>query len=145
MDKKDLWINDALNSYPLSPVPAGFTQRVMAQVAVTRAPAGRRPPAIAFKLEFLDFAIPAFMAFFVTFTLSVGASALLLADPIKLLRIQLTAKAWLASMPIAWVNTGVVFFMWGFFLLAAGLALGSIFWITPWKTRVELVSSRLPG
>ena len=84
MDEKEAWIDDALNTYPLAPVPPGLRRRVMAQIA-----AERQPPAIAFRLDFLDFAVPAFIAFFVTLALSVGATILLMADPIKLLRMQL--------------------------------------------------------
>jgi hypothetical protein len=55
MDEQDAWIDQALASYPLAPLPAGFTRRVRREVA--RYETG-------FHLDFLDFALPAFFGSF---------------------------------------------------------------------------------
>ena len=56
----DAHIDEALHSYPLAQLPPGFTDRVMAQVAVT--------PQVEpqFRLQFIDLALPGFMATFGT-------------------------------------------------------------------------------
>ena len=53
-------IDEAIESYPLAPLPPGFTQQVMAQVQHT-------PQLdVTFRLQFIDLALPAFITAFVT-------------------------------------------------------------------------------
>jgi hypothetical protein len=63
MDEKDRLIRAALDAYPLAPTPPGFSARVMAEI---------RKPAVAFRFDFLDLALPGFFALFssVGFTLA---------------------------------------------------------------------------
>ena len=53
-------IDEAIESYPLAPLPLDFTQRVMTQVQHT-------PQLdVTFRLQFIDLALPAFITTFVT-------------------------------------------------------------------------------
>jgi hypothetical protein len=58
MDDVERVIDDVLNAQPLVPLPYGFKQRLMGQIA------NQKP---GFRLEFLDIAIPGFIAGFCEF------------------------------------------------------------------------------
>ncbi len=53
-------LDEAINSYPLTPLPPGFAQRVMVEVSRTPQLEAR------FRLQFIDLALPAFMTTFGT-------------------------------------------------------------------------------
>jgi hypothetical protein len=81
MDEDDRLIDAALSSYPLSPVPPGFTRRVMREVGKFQV---RRlkveTNTVRFRLDFLDVALPAFFAFFGMLGFMALLGALLLLD-----------------------------------------------------------------
>jgi hypothetical protein len=92
MDEKDALIDAALDAYPLAPTPPQFSARVMAEV---------RQPRLAFRLDFLDLALPGFFALFSSagFALALaligGLSPLTLAKwklSIQLFLVQLSAQ-----------------------------------------------------
>jgi hypothetical protein len=65
---QDSCLDAAIETYPLAPLPSGFVNRVMAQVK-------QQPQAIVrprFRLQFLDVALPAFMALFALLVMVVG-------------------------------------------------------------------------
>ncbi len=105
-DDPERLIDAALDAYPLAPIPPGFTARVMAEV---------RKPAVAFRLEFIDFAIPAFIALFSAVLLAAGMWAVLSIDRLTMLNLELQGKillAHLAVMPeqaaMAWIPLAVL-------------------------------------
>ncbi len=53
-------LDEAINSYPTAPLPPGFAQRVMVEVARTPQLEAR------FRLQFIDLALPVFMTMFGT-------------------------------------------------------------------------------
>lgn len=80
MNELDPRIEAALESYPITPLPRGFVRRTMAQI---------EPSSPSFRLDFLDVAIPLFLALFI---LTMGVIAMLIlrtADPLWVLEIQL--------------------------------------------------------
>jgi hypothetical protein len=65
---QDSFLDAAIETYPLAPLPTDFVSRVMTQV-------GQQPQVIIlprFKLQFLDVALPAFMALFALLLVVVG-------------------------------------------------------------------------
>jgi hypothetical protein len=84
MDAHDALIDEALASYPLAPLPAGFTRRVRAEIA--RHEAG-------FHLDFLDFALPAFFGMFSLISLFVLVFILNGLDPLWFVRLQLFLRS----------------------------------------------------
>lgn len=66
--RQERMIDTALDEYPLAPLPPGFVEQVMSRISapqpVTPAP---------FKLQFLDVALPAFVAVFTAIVWGVGS------------------------------------------------------------------------
>jgi hypothetical protein len=89
MDEKDLLVDSALDNLPLAPTPPGFTARVMAEVW---------RPVVTFKLDFMDFALPAFFALFASVLLAASLLAALSIDPLATMKLELQAKLLLAQI-----------------------------------------------
>jgi hypothetical protein len=89
MDEHDLLIDAALDSLPLVPTPPGFTARVMA---------GVWRPVVTFKLDFMDFALPAFFALFASFFLAAGLFAILSIDQLATMKLELQGRLLLAQV-----------------------------------------------
>lgn len=67
-NERDSILDAAIESYPLAPLPSGFVGRIMAQV-------GQQSQDIVlprFQLQFLDVALPAFLALFAFLVVTVG-------------------------------------------------------------------------
>jgi hypothetical protein len=67
-NNRDSILDAAIESYPPAPLPSGFVNRVMAQVR--QQPQAIVPP--RFRLQFLDVALPAFLALFTFLVVVVG-------------------------------------------------------------------------
>ena len=81
MDEYDSIIDAALDSYPLDPVPSGFTRQVMSQIVTRPAP---------FRLDFLDLALPVFFTFF--FMAISGVAVFVYLDLNSWLKIEIQAN-----------------------------------------------------
>jgi hypothetical protein len=148
MEKYDLLVDAALDSYPVSPTPPGFTRRVMAQIRreqSVRKPASR--PGGRFHLEFLDLALPAFFAGFAGLGFIVLLGVIALLNPLWLLRAQLQIRTLMYELPWLW-GAGLaplpVLPIWvfvlagfGFAVLGLGLLLGMI-WLSPVARRLAI-------
>jgi hypothetical protein len=144
MEKYDLQIDAALDNYPVSPTPRGFTRRVMAQI---RGEQAVKHPAYGagtrFRLDFLDIALPAFFAGFagLGFTVLLGMIALL--NPLWLLRVQLQIRSFMYNFP--WQGVSLTPLPWwvllftgsGLAILVVGLLLGTI-WLSPIVRRSQI-------
>ncbi len=108
-------IDAALDSYPPAPLPPGFSRRLMARIVSDRAAA---PP--VFRLNFLDFIIPACLALTLTLVFSASLYARTLLDPLLLARLRL--QLLLLSQQARFVLNQDALPLLA--LLAAGLALG---------------------
>lgn len=86
MDDSERRIDAALGSYPLSPLPPGFTPRLMARLALSE----RR-----FRLDFLDLALPGFFLLFGALSLALLGWALASLDPYGLARWRFEVQMWL--------------------------------------------------
>ena len=76
MNKLELQIDAALESYPQAPLPARFLQRTMQRI---------RP---RFRLEFLDLALPDFITLFLTTLIGLGFWVVSSLNPLWLLEVQ---------------------------------------------------------
>jgi hypothetical protein len=88
-EELDAAVEAALYTYPLIPTPPGFTARVMAEVW---------RPRPSFRLEFIDFALPAFFALFSAGILAVGMYVLLGLDRLTRLQLELQGKILLMQL-----------------------------------------------
>jgi hypothetical protein len=122
----DLRIEAALVSYPLFPLPPGFTRRVMAEI---------RSVEMRFHLDFLDFALPAFIAFFFALLLFVLAWLIASLQPHWLLRWQSAFQLLLQRLAPFPHWSIILFALVGMVCLAFGLLVGVIL-LAP--TRLEL-------
>ncbi len=89
MDERDGLIDAALDSLPLAPTPPGFTARVMAEIW---------RPVVTFKLDFMDFALPAFFATFASVFLAAGMFAVLSMDQLSAIKLELQGRLLLAQV-----------------------------------------------
>jgi hypothetical protein len=80
MDDNELRVEAALGSYPVFPLPPGFTHRVMAEIRASEA---------RFRLEFLDFALPTFLWLFFSISLISLAWMLNTLEPQWFVHVQL--------------------------------------------------------
>lgn len=85
-EKLDLF----LDSLPTSPVPRGFTGRVMASLSPQRQP---------FHFSFLDLVLPAFMGLFFSMVFVAVAAMILIPGPFWLIHLQLQLKPFIWSIP----------------------------------------------
>jgi hypothetical protein len=129
MDERDRKIEAALGSYPLVPLPGGFSSRLFARLGPKKVWKPAR-----FRLEFVDLAIPAFLVVFNLLLIFVFAWMLYAVDPLWLLRgrlqLQLLLQVQLALLlrqaqlqpeAILWILAAG----WTF-CLAAALLLGEL-------------------
>ena len=126
MNEFDALLDQALDSYPISPTPPGFSKRVMGSILPGRMPGLRPAPQPSFRLDFLDFAIPGFLALCASFLLSGGMLALALINPELLRRIEIVLEMSLNRLPAPYTLTLLVCSVLGMLavflaLLAAGL------------------------
>jgi len=105
-------IDAALDSYPVYPVPPGFTNRVMAQIVA-------KP--VRFRLEFLDFILPAFFALFAGAGFAAILAIMILPDPLWLLRLQLELQPLLWQLPEIRFSSLALFASLGVLALFFGL------------------------
>jgi hypothetical protein len=80
MNRYDSLIDEALDRYPMQPLPAGFTKRV-----ISRLPA----PQPRFHLDFLDLILPVFFVMFGVLALFVAGWVAFYMDPLWLSGVQL--------------------------------------------------------
>ncbi len=113
----DTLIEEALQAYPLAPLPDQFTEQLMAHVQ-TRALIS---PPIRFRLDVLDFAIPGIVAL-------VGIIVLALTGifPLPQLPITWDISAWTQLTAVPMTVTAVIIF-----IIFAEISLGAAtcFWI----------------
>jgi hypothetical protein len=91
MDEIDRKINAAIESYPLAPLPAGFTRRVMQRI---------RPAHPAFRLSALDWLLPGFLGVFGMGSVAAVLLTIPLLDPLWLPRLKLVYQAVLLRMAL---------------------------------------------
>lgn len=126
MDETDRLIDEALDGLPLAPTPPGFTRRVMAEVwqPVVKVP---------FRLELLDFLLPAFFALLGALGFAVLLLGLVSVDPlvwkearllwqVLALRVESLPPAWLLS--VGWALAAAACAVLSLPAAAAGLLWG---------------------
>lgn len=122
------WMDATLDYLPLAPLPSRFMEQVMIQVA--RYPRPYRPE--PFKLHFLDFALPTFMAVFALVTLFLlgWVGNQLPADGMPALQAQ---SQQLTAMLVAnqWLVWGGLFLV---IEVIGGVLLGMVLWQEPWES-----------
>jgi hypothetical protein len=89
MDESDRQIDLALKSYPLAPLPQGFTLRLMKHIK-------QRQP--AFGLTLLDFLLPGFFGLFGMGTVAAVLLTLPLLDPLWLPKLRLAYQVLLVRL-----------------------------------------------
>jgi hypothetical protein len=92
-------VNLFLDSLPTSPVPRGFTGRVMARLSPRPQP---------FHLSFLDLVLPAFLGLFFSMVLVAAAALILLPGPFWLIHLQLELKSFFWSLPEGSLEVAVI-------------------------------------
>lgn len=90
--REDQLVDAFLNDIPLSPVPAGFTRRLMERIE-------NEQKVPNFHLEFTDFAVPLFLALFTTLIFSAVLVVFVLVPPFWRLRLELQLQQSLWSLP----------------------------------------------
>lgn len=120
----DELIDSALAERPLAPLPAGFTERVMAQVQTAQAQSGAI--AIRYKLELLDVALPLLAACLVVVVLALTGQLTFLGVPPPIdWTAALQSIEWSAPEWLDWIAL----------LLVAELCFGALFCIWLWLDR----------
>lgn len=127
----DLLIEAALNAYPLAPPPPGFTARVMAEVW--------QAPRLAFRLEFIDLALPAFFALFGAGTLAVMMFVLFSLTQLTRMQLDLQAKIILAQVLILQQQTVIIWMP--LLAICALLLLAGMIGLGIWATQRPLLLS----
>jgi hypothetical protein len=84
MDANELRVEAALASYPVFPLPPGFKRRVMAEIGKYDA---------RFQLDFLDFALPAFLWLFCAISVLILVWMLNALDPLWFVHVQLVIRS----------------------------------------------------
>lgn len=90
--REDQLVDTFLNDIPLSPVPAGFTRRLMERIE-------NEQKVPNFHLEFTDFAVPVFLALFTTLIFSAVLVVFVLIPPFWRLRLEMQLQQSLWSLP----------------------------------------------
>lgn len=102
-DRGDAQFDEAIASYPMASLPPGFTEQVMARVAVT--------PQLEkqFRLQFLDLALPAFIATFGTavFLFTRWLSGNLKIDSLPPVAPVIPFTNYLETIPDFWMGIGL--------------------------------------
>lgn len=118
----DELIDSALAERPLAPLPAGFTERVMAQIQTAQTGA----IAIRYKLELLDVALPLLVACLVAVVLALTGQLTFLGIP--------SPVDWSAALQsIEW--NAPEWLDWIALLLVVELCFGALFCIWLWLDR----------
>jgi hypothetical protein len=112
MRELDPRIDAALDTYPMASLPPGFTSRVMSHI---------QAPRPAFRLTYLDFALPVFVALFASSILGAALWGILLFDPLLWARLQKIIQVCINQAPALPGELPLIFPAVGMFLLAAAL------------------------
>ena len=127
MDGNDPRIEAALASYPVSPLPPGFTRRVMVEV-------GKQE--FRFRLDFLDFALPAFFGLFCFISLLAVAWLLSILDPLWFVRLQLAVRSFQLSPYYLPYWPAILFGIFGVAGIGLGILIGA-FALAPQRPEVR--------
>lgn len=113
-----------LNEIPLSPVPSGFTRSVMERIRDEQ-------KAIRFRLDFIDLAIPVFLALFATLVFSILMVVIVIIPPFWLVRLEMQVQPLLWSLPEpTLLTTSIVVSILGISLMVILLVAG-LLWLRP--------------
>ena len=129
MDEYARMIDEAMNSYPLAPLPAGFTRRLMGHI---------QPARPVFRLSLLDWLLPAFFGLFGMSSVAAIWWTLSLLDPLWLPRLRLTCQLFLARAAVypAWQSFAISLIVLLGLELLAGFAVAAL---VPWRNWVNAV------
>lgn len=118
MNELDPLIDAALESYPKAPLPPRFVRRTMAAIR-----AAHRP---RFRLEFLDLALPGFLALFAATLVGLALWLAAAFNPLWVLELQVRLN-WYAEnpgfLPLGWIAGAGIAVVCAFALAGLGLAL----------------------
>ncbi|RPI86824.1 MAG: hypothetical protein EHM41_07130 [Chloroflexi bacterium] len=89
---EDQMVDAFLNELPLSPMPSGFSRSVMERIKDEQ-------KAIRFRLDFIDLAIPVFLALFATLVFSILMVIIVIIPPFWLVRLEMQVQPLLWSLP----------------------------------------------
>jgi hypothetical protein len=114
MHETDARLDAALNTYPIEPLPHGFSRRVMATINRKR---------VTYKLDFMDLALPLFLATFASITLVTFLLGVMMLDSVKQVQLQRTVEFLVSRLPDASSFYIFLFPIAGLVLCGAGLLL----------------------
>lgn len=115
MDETDRRIDLAIEKYPLAPLPAGFTRRLMSRI---------RPRRPSFRLSLLDILLPGFFGLFGMGTVAAIVLTLPLLDPLWLPRLKLAYQVLLVRLAL--LPDWLPYFLPSMIILGLGLVAGIV-------------------
>ena len=121
---EDHMVDAFLNEIPLSSVPSGFTRNVMERIQ-------NEQKAIRFRLDFIDLAIPVFLALFATLVFSILMVVIVIIPPFWLVRLEMQVQPLLWSLPESTsLVAAIVFGILGLSAMAV-VGIGGVLWLHP--------------